>query len=153
MIRLRPILPQRKINARQATRQLVRGMQHVTRNIGRDFDATVATWDNKPTFWAKTTVTEKEIISHVSTADLIYKFITGGTKVRYATMTKDFVAKTVPGVIGSRAGAGGLLYVSVHNPHPGIEGRNFDIVIAEKQAREIFNTMMPFIDRAVAYLQ
>jgi len=40
-------------------------------------------------------------------------------------MTHDFRAKTMPGILGSNPGMGGLLYVSTQNPHPGIEGRHW----------------------------
>jgi len=68
-----------------------------------------------------------------SKANLNYKFVVGGTKVRYATMTPDFESKTRPHALDSRPGAGGLLFVDTRRPRPGIEAREYDKDIAKDQ--------------------
>jgi hypothetical protein len=62
----------------------------------------------------------------------VYFFISGGTRVRYATMTPDFKPKTSPARYQARAGAGGVAYISKLKPRPGIKPRNFDTKTAKR---------------------
>jgi hypothetical protein len=55
-----------------------------------------------------------------------------GTKVRYAVMSNPFVAKTTPGLLGSRAGKGGMLFVNKKHPMPGIKARKFTLALRRK---------------------
>lgn len=59
-----------------------------------------------------------------------------GTKVRYATMTDDFRAKTHVRVLGSGAGRGGVAFVNTRKPNPGIKAREWDKLIREKTERK-----------------
>ena len=107
-------------------------MQETVREIEQDFAKTTRTWKRKPRFSKTVKALASSIIGEVSTDSDIYRFISGGTRVRYATMTPGFVAKTVPQWIGSRPGAGGLLRVDRRRPRPGITAREFDKQIARK---------------------
>lgn len=62
----------------------------------------------------------------------IWHWLDEGTDVRYAIMTPDFVAKTVPGSLDSRAGSGGVIIVDTSNPQPGIQARGWSPEIAKK---------------------
>lgn len=55
-----------------------------------------------------------------------------GTKVRYATMTNPFVAKTRPNQLASFNGKGHMLFVSKKHPRPGIKKRNFILTLRKK---------------------
>jgi len=55
-----------------------------------------------------------------------------GTKVRYATMTPKFAAKTRTGQLNSWKGKGGLLFVNKKRPRPGIKARKFTKALAKK---------------------
>ena len=102
-------------------------------NVKVDFLVTVQTWSTKPDF-----VKESENgVRRIYTTNLIYKFVSGGTRVRYATMTPGFMAKTKSGVIGSTAGKGGMMFVSRKFPRPGIEARKFDIAVREKWIKRV----------------
>lgn len=88
-----------------------------------DYQETTKTWADKPEF--KIRVKSDPPARDVYTEDEIYKYIDLGTRVKYATMSRDFRAKTMPGVIGSFTGRGHLLYVDRRRPRPGIKAREF----------------------------
>lgn len=90
-----------------------------------DFKRTTATWKHKPKFTATLKKEQDRITLTVGTDDLQYKFVDGGTRVRYAVMSKDFKAKTQPDVILSTPGKGKVLFVSKKHPRPGIKARHF----------------------------
>jgi len=103
----------------------------------KQFAKTYKTWKHKPDF--KTVIEEKRsaIIGSTTTTgegsrDNPYPFITKGTKVRYATMTPDFIAKTKPRIIGSGRGRGGLAFVDTRRPKPGIKAREFEEEVFKK---------------------
>jgi hypothetical protein len=94
-----------------------------------DFLVTTQSWKGKPKFTIDRKKSGERVIS---TDNLIYKFVSGGTRVRYATMSRGFIAKTRSGVIGSGPGRGGRMFVSKMHPRPGIKAREFPKVIARK---------------------
>jgi len=98
-------------------------------NIRVDFQVTTQTWREKPKFTIEKAGRESRWIY---TGDKIYKFISGGTSVRYATMTPDFIPKTQIGYIGSGAGRGGVAFVNKKYPRPGIKAREFPKAIVRK---------------------
>lgn len=105
--------------------------------LRREFDKTTATWRNKPAFTAEVKAEPGRIVGEYATTSDIYRYVSGGTRVRYATMSADFVAKTQPRFIGSGPGRGGVVFISRQHPRPGIEAREFDITIANQQAIKI----------------
>lgn len=107
----------------------------ISERIAVDFIATVETWSNEPKVQiVKKSNNEAEIFI----VDKRYTFVNNGTRVRYATMTPDFQAKTVPRIIASGPGQGGVAFVSRAHPRPGIKGRFFDEEIAKK-----WNKLLP----------
>lgn len=102
-----------------------------------DFYVTTQTWKGRPPFYIQ--VTEMRRI--VWTDSRIYKFVSRGTRIRYATMTKDFIPKTRVKAIRSYAGRGGVAFISRAHPRPGITAREFEEVIAKKWIKE-FPTLM-----------
>src|SRR5450759_2671498 len=86
-----------------------------------DYLRTVETWKNVPKFERVVEISGDTVTVMVGTDDLIYKFVDLGTRVRYATMSPDFKAKTRPGILGSRAGSGEMLFVDKKHPKPGIQ--------------------------------
>jgi hypothetical protein len=103
----------------------------------RMFQKTVRTWQSKPDFEYEIDVNDNVIQATVFTNDKIYYFLDRGTRRRFATMTKGFVSKTQPGVIGSRVGIGGRAYVNRRVPRPGIEPRRWTDTIFDRR-RSIF---------------
>lgn len=121
------------------TREMFKEMEKLTKDIEKDFDRTVDTWNEKPRFRRLLKAGQDTITGQVRTAriagekppELIYYFIARGTRIRFAKMTDDFEPKSVPNMIDSFPGRGGLLQVD-HIGRPGIQARNFHIVIAQK---------------------
>jgi len=110
--------------------------------IDGEFHKTTATWNHQPAFEKKVDMANAmDLRGSVMTTDKIYTYITRGTRIRYATMTPGFVAKTSPGHIGSGPGRGGVLFISRKHPRPGIKARNFDIVIARRAHTRLNRSM------------
>src|SRR3990172_110619 len=67
------------------------------RAMKADFNALVSNWNHRVNF--KTTVGYKggDLVASVGTDDEVFGYLDGGTGVRYATMTDDFIPKTQPG--------------------------------------------------------
>jgi hypothetical protein len=110
-----------------------------------DFGVTVQTWNDKPQFKIERKAGERTVY----TDNLIYFFINNGTRVRYATMTKDFQAKTRAGFIGSGGGRGGVAFISKRRPKPGIKARKFDMVIKKKWDDKLPTQLQRAIDSTV----
>jgi hypothetical protein len=94
-----------------------------------DFDVTTRTWRNRPEFFIRRPAPGVRIIF---TENKIYRFVSGGTRIRYATMTVGFKPKTFVRQIFSGPGRGGLAYVNTRKPRPGIKAREFPEVIVKK---------------------
>ena len=120
-------------------RKLSKARDDTAKDLGNriwlDYQRTVETWIDRPKFTKEVEIHGDTITMQVGTEDRIYLFIDKGTKVRYATMSPDFKAKTRPGILGSGRGAGGVLFVSKKHPRPGIEARRFSDTIQEKYNR------------------
>ena len=106
------------------------------------FERTVRTWSNKPVFEVRITKGTNELSVSVSTDSDIYRFVSEGTNVRFATMTKNYKPKTRNRVIGSRRGHPGLAFVNVNRPMPGIKGREFKEEILERRTAPFMKNMM-----------
>lgn len=133
MIRLKlvPIKVSKKFMAEKTHTQAVKNfMQMGAENIRVDFRVTTQTWKkNHPVFRIRI-VSDSE--REISTTHKIFKFISGGTRIRYATMSKDWISKTNPQILGSGPGRGRKLYVNRKIPRPGIEARMFARLIVAK---------------------
>jgi hypothetical protein len=129
-----------KVSARykKMARNLPGVIDKATRDLVVDeaiplFQNTVRTWQRQPRF-----VTRKVYHGYGVEVDpdKPWDWINQGTRVRYATMSKDWRSKTKPNVIASYNGAGRVLFVSRKHPRPGIQARNFtDIIMKRVQAR------------------
>lgn len=143
-IRLTPIIPQ-PLNQKAMLQQLYDGMEQLGEDIREDFERTVKTWRDKPTFnpiHNKPLQRKNMIYVETMTEDLTYKFVVDGTKAhpitpRRAKMLRfpgTFLPKTVPGLIDSGSGFSGPP-IEYRNSvqHPGVEARHFDRNIKDKQ--------------------
>lgn len=126
-------------------------MHKAERDIKKDFQATVATWEHKVEFESMVSLSGGGPTVVVGTNDQIYSYVNNGTPEHDIPVSDPdgqimyeigFTPKTVPGVIGS--GQGGKFGPKhkhgqmVH--HPGIvEPRKFDEAIQEKW-QPIFQT-------------
>ena len=104
-------------------------------SAAKKFDKTINTWKHKPEFKTEIISEGDNYISGMYyTESDIYKFVSRGTRVRYATLTPDFKPKTKVGVIGSGPGKGGVLYIDTTKPRPGIKAREFEEEVAKRQS-------------------
>jgi len=68
----------------------------------------------------------------VTTDDPVFHYLDKGTRVRRALMSRDWVSKTKPRVIGSFAGHGRLLFISRKLNRPGIQAREWSTLIHDR---------------------
>lgn len=124
-----------------------------TRDFGKEmkkeFEKTTKTWKHKPKFEILRSIPfsieSGKVEVAVMTDDEIYGYVDQGTKPHIIRPKKrggrlyfkwggpgSYKAKTVPGVIGSRAGgATGSMVAFPYVMHPGTEERGFDKIIAK----------------------
>ena len=100
-------------------------LKTVGQDIQKDYNKTIRFWKHKPKFHILTQQTPPGPTVLVGTDDPQYGYVDLGTKVRYATMSPDFKAKSTVNKLESTRGKGGLLFVSKKHPRPGIKARNF----------------------------
>jgi hypothetical protein len=126
-MRIIPIVPSKKPipNNLTVSRAIQEGLNRAADALKEDFQKTVSTWNDKPTFLINKYGSPR-MSRVVSAKNKIYFFVSEGTRVRYATMTPNFIAKTAPGRFQAQAGAGGVAYISKKHPRPGIKARKFD---------------------------
>lgn len=137
MYQLKSITPKKlgMLDPKAAERVIDNVINQTALAIHVDFNVTTKTWNKRPVFLIKRTKEGAQIY----TTNLIYHFVSGGTRVRYATMTPDFRAKTRVEQIMSGAGRGGMMFISKKHPRPGIKARKFPEVIAKKWNKELPN--------------
>lgn len=154
MITMKTIVPS-KFNAAAMQKQLLLGLETIGREIRDDFERTVDTWHDKPTFEPSSPkpVLRNDIATvETSTVDKVYKWVSKGTKAHtivpvngpYLVFPGVFSAKTAPGTIPAGPGFSGppMEYrgqEGVH--HPGVEARRFDELIRNSQEKNAKNIM------------
>ncbi len=84
----------------------------------------------------------------IATDDAPYKFVSRGTRWRYAVMTPDFVAKTSPRRMISTPGAGGVAFIG-KKKMPGITAREFEEEARDIEQRTIAKTFNTEIQNAL----
>lgn len=114
-----------------------------------DFNETQKTFRRKFDVETKDTSSRSQISYEALIEHEIYFFVSGGTRVRYATMSPDWRSKTQPGRLAAGAGRGRVLFVSRRRPRPGIEARNFDDQIVEKEDKPFERAVQEAIDAGV----
>lgn len=126
--------------------EFLSALKKAGREVVKDFEKTVATWNKKPAFLVAVSLTGPGPILEVYTEDEIYKYVSRGTKPHliwagYYTGKSDHkvlafpsssTPKTRPGFIGS--GAGSRSKSTTYRPyvqHKGIKARKFEEAIAK----------------------
>lgn len=141
---------------------LVDEANRVAKDIKKDFEATVATWEdeNKPSFGSivDTTGGEISLLVDVESNGEIYGYVNDGTKPHLIPksgpgvlkISEGYRPKTSPGVIGSRSGGAGDRFIirKTQVKHPGTEGRHFDKAIAKKWEKPFKKAMEQALSRA-----
>lgn len=127
-IRIEPIIPKKLFDVPAGQVAKEKALAELGEEAKALFEKTVETWDDKPEF----TVKEYQNSVSVSTSSKVYSYIDKGTSVRYATMIPGFSPKTRVRVIASARGSGGMVRVDRNHPKPGIEAREFSVIIQER---------------------
>ena len=112
------------------------------------FELTTSTWNHKPKFRRYLRVTSGEIYMSITTDDKIYNWVSNGTKVRHALMSKDWVSKTRERVLTPGGGRGHMVYVSKKLIRPGIKPRYFPQEIWHHRQKRFTEDIQAAIGRA-----
>lgn len=126
------------LDVKRMQRAIDNGLNAAALAAKADFGVVTQTWRRTPAF-----AIEKEPNARtVATEDQVFGFVDDGTKPHLIAPRNGkalrfgvpFSAKTVPGVIASRAGSTGGSVIIRRKPvrHPGTKARNFSQTIAQK---------------------
>lgn len=77
-----------------------------------------------------------------------WNWLNEGTRVRYATMSKNWRSKTSPGSFRSGAGRGRMLFVSRRRPRPGIQARDWTGKLTKQRRQPFTNRMIQAMRQA-----
>lgn len=138
---LRSIKPKKKIfDLDRFDSESAKALNDTIDMAERDFEKTVSTWKDKPSFTKKKASASK-LKAEVYTQHAIYTYVVRGTKAHVITPKRapvlrfqpGFTPKTFPRRISSSRGSRSGNFVAAKKVfHPGTEARDFDIVIAEQ---------------------
>ena len=112
------------------------------------FELTQSTWNHKAKFRRYLRVTSHEIYLSITTQDKIWGWVSRGTKVRHALMSKDWVSKTRERVLTPGSGRGHMVYVSKKLIRPGIKARYFPQTIWHNRQPRFRDDIQAAIGRA-----
>lgn len=144
MIQVKTIKPS-KLNSDAMRAALMRGMEKTGEDAITEYNKTVKTWDNPPDFEALMEIDATGptlVVGPTGNADAVqhYEWVDKGTKRHWIAPRRakalrfrsKYKSKTVPNVIGSRAGrSSGKTVFSKGHWVSGIEARNFDKIISK----------------------
>lgn len=141
----------KKMKDKEIMRHVRNAVLRVGRGIQRDYERTVETWDEKPSFIMTRDLSHQPISFLVGTDDIKYKWVDEGTqtgreenpasdwypirpvKAKAIAYQQDFSPKTTPKSLTSTSGGkSGDMLIRVFVEHPGIEARRFTTTIREK---------------------
>lgn len=114
-----------------------------------DFNETQKTFRQKFDVETRDRSSRSQINWHALIEHKIYFFVSGGTSVRYATMSQDWRSKTQPGRFAAGPGRGRVLFVNKRRPKPGIKARNFDKQIVKREEKPFERVVQAAIDAGV----
>lgn len=128
--------------------ELRRINQKTARAMKRSFGQTTRTWAH-PVDFHQMTESQPDPTVLVYTTDAVYGYVSGGTRVRRALMSPAFSPKTRPGVLDSRPGRGGVVFVSRRLALPGIQARRFPELVEAKHLRPYQRQVEEALSRAL----
>lgn len=146
-----------RLKEKEMRLELLNALRKAAKDIRKDFDLTVKTWEHKPEFQEVISLGGNSPSVLVGTDDEIYRYVDEGTKAHIIRPKKakrlrfqgTYTAKTSPGVIGSSSGgsSGDVIYsTGVH--HPGTKARKFSQAIEKKWAKAFKGRMEDAMQRA-----
>ncbi len=117
------------------------GLHDMEGQVKKDFKKTIETWQgDKPKFDSAISLKQPGPTLIVDASGgpekgvKKWNWLNKGTPVRRALMSKDWKSKTRPGLIGSGAGRGRMLFVSRKLKRPGIKARGWTAALEKKWA-------------------
>lgn len=136
-------LKKKPMSADARVRIMMDGMEKVALSIGEQHikqrERVIAEWRGEVPSWSRQVDREGQARMFLFVfmgghhfGIMKWKWLDQGTSIRFATMTRNFRAKTRVGVISSRPGRGGVHYVDRASPRPGIQARLFDKTISSR---------------------
>lgn len=141
-ISMKVIVPRRLLaDPKRVIRAVENALTGTAYAVKADFDTTTRTWKNRPKFAIK----RSKLRRLVATDSDIYRYLSRGTRVRYAVMSDGFAPKTRVGYLGSNAGKGGMVGFS-RRPLPGIKAREFEQAVHKKWTKEMPKQIQRAID-------
>jgi hypothetical protein len=140
------LIPRNNLDPKRLLRAVENTLTMTAKAVKVDFDTTTRTWKERPEF----TIEKAPFERIVGTDSDIYRFVTRGTSIRYATMMPGFSPKTSVRMIGSSGGKGGVAFISKKHPKPGIKAREFEETIGTKWQKEMPAQMQRAIDAELA---
>ena len=145
-VRVEAIIPKNLFNLADLERVVENTLEMAAQGVAADYGAVTNTWHHDPGIEIERPSAKGRI---VGSDDKPLFFLDEGTSVRYATMTPDFEPKTRPFYLGSYRGKGGLAFVNMTRPRPGIKARKFTVTIAKKWDKRLPEQMQRAIDSEV----
>jgi hypothetical protein len=153
---MKAIIP-KKANFKAVMAELEKEMRAIHKDVDKDFDSTVQTWEHRVKFDREFKSSSKQIRFATMTADEIYQFVSGGTRphrivpkrAKVLRFPGTYSAKTSPGTIPS--GSGGSSGPDVFSKgvnHPGTKAREFDEQIRRKWERPFRKRLTAAMGRA-----
>lgn len=127
-IRIEPIIPKKLFDVPAGQVAKEKALESLAQKAKVKLEKPVADFDEPVEFTVK--VTRNGIT--ITTTSRVYKFLNEGTRVRYATMSKNFSPKTRVGSFSSSRGRGGLLFVNRNKPMPGIVARGWTPIVQKE---------------------
>ena len=145
MIRVKAIKPG-PFKADAIFRRMKQAAERSAELAEKEFAKTYKTWDHKPRFQKKVKVGGRGITWEVWTDDQIYTWVSGGTGLYgpkhakypipkkgpgFLAFPSGYKAKTTPNLLFSKSGGSfwPMVFMTGQVMHPGIEPRNFDMVV------------------------
>lgn len=112
----------------------------IARDLRKDFEATVQTWNRKPEFETIVSLAGGSMTVGCETDDEIYGYVNYGTQTHFVFPVRKkalkfpgvYYAKSTPGVLGASQGGGGGAEFAKYAWVRGIEPRDFEGTIKNK---------------------
>lgn len=155
-VRFRPIIP-KEFRGDPFRKAFEEAAEEIRDGMLQDFETTTRTWDHRVEFEADVKVTAGTVTIVAGTDDEIYKYVDEGTRehdifpVHAPALVFQgvYTAKTIPGVMGSRAGgASGPWQVRKAAHHPGTEPRDFTKIIHDRWEKPVHDAYFDAMVRA-----
>lgn len=155
---LKQIIPKVSFNQQKINQELVKGMDKYTKLVSKEFEETVQTWNEKPSFTRTVVTSGNNIIGEVSTKNKIYIFVSDGTNRHWVgpknasrlRFRSGYNAKTSQGRIPSvSGGATGSVVFSRGHYVSGIKARKFDTQIKNDTESRFKDYMLNAFEDAI----